>query len=43
MMDEDYYLLTLMAVARELNVFSIQKADVRPDLSGGDASADGSG
>ena len=27
-MDEDYYLLTLMAVARELNVFSIQKADV---------------
>ena len=27
-MDEDYYLLTLMAVARELNVFSIQEADV---------------
>ena len=27
-MDEDYYLLTLMAVARELNVFSIHEADV---------------
>lgn len=27
-MDEDYYLLTLMAVAMELNVFSIQEADV---------------
>lgn len=27
-MDEDYYLLTLMVVARELNVFSIQEADV---------------
>lgn len=27
-MDEDYYLLTLMAVARELNVLSIQEADV---------------
>lgn len=27
-MDGDYYLLTLMAVARELNVFSIQEADV---------------
>lgn len=27
-MDEDYYLLTLMAVARELNVFSIQEADI---------------
>ena len=27
-MDEDYYLLTLMAVARELNIFSIQEADV---------------
>lgn len=27
-MDEDYYLLTLMAVARELNVFSIQEAYV---------------
>ena len=26
--DEDYYLLTLMAVARELNIFSIQEADV---------------
>ena len=26
--DEDYYLLTLMAVAMELNVFSIQEADV---------------
>ena len=27
-MDEDYYRLTLMAVARELNVFSIHEADV---------------
>ena len=27
-MNEDYYLLTLMAVARELNVFSIHEADV---------------
>ena len=27
-MDEDYYLLTLMAIARELNVFSIREADV---------------
>ena len=27
-MDEDYYLLTLMAVAQELNVFSIHEADV---------------
>lgn len=27
-MDEEYYLLTLMAVARELNVFSIREADV---------------
>lgn len=27
-MDEDYYLLTLMAMTRELNVFSIQEADV---------------
>ena len=27
-MDGDYYLLTLMAVARELNVFSIQEPDV---------------
>ena len=27
-MNEDYYLLTLMAVARELNIFSIQEADV---------------
>ena len=26
--DKDYYLLTLMAVARELNIFSIQEADV---------------
>lgn len=26
--DEDYYLLALMAVARELNIFSIQEADV---------------
>lgn len=26
--DEDYYLLTLMVVARELNIFSIQEADV---------------
>ena len=26
--DEDYYILTLMAVARELNIFSIQEADV---------------
>ena len=27
-MDEEYYLLTLMAIARELNVFSIREADV---------------
>ena len=27
-MDEEYYLLTLMAVARELNIFSIREADV---------------
>ncbi len=27
-MDEDYYLLTLMAVARELNVFSTREANV---------------
>lgn len=27
-MDEDYYLLTLMAVARELNVYGIRKADI---------------
>ena len=27
-MDEEYYLLTLMAIARELNVFSICEADV---------------
>lgn len=27
-MDEDYYLLTLMAVARELNVHGIREADV---------------
>ena len=27
-LDEDYYLLTLMAVARELNFLSIQEADV---------------
>ena len=27
-MDEDYYLLTLMAVARELNVYGIREADV---------------
>ena len=27
-MDRDYYLLTLMAIARELNVHSIQEADV---------------
>ena len=27
-MDEDYYLLTLMAGAMDLNVFSIQEADV---------------
>ena len=27
-MDEEYYLLTLMAIARELNVFSIRGADV---------------
>ena len=26
--DEDYYLLTLMAVARELNVYGIREADV---------------
>ena len=26
--DEEYYLLTLMAIARELNVFSIQEAEV---------------
>lgn len=26
--DEDYYLLTLMAVARELNIFSIQNANI---------------
>ena len=27
-MDEEYYLLTLMAIAREMNVFSIREADV---------------
>ena len=27
-MDEEYYLLTLMAIARELNVLSIREADV---------------
>ena len=27
-MDEDYYLLTLMAVARELNAYGIREADV---------------
>ena len=27
-MDEDYYILTLMAVARELNVYGIREADV---------------
>ena len=27
-MDEEYYLLTLMAIARELNIFSIREADV---------------
>lgn len=27
-MDEEYYLLTLMAIARELNVFSIREADI---------------
>ena len=27
-MDRDYYLLTLMAIARELNLHSIQEADV---------------
>ena len=27
-MDEEYHLLTLMAIARELNVFSIREADV---------------
>ena len=27
-MDEEYYLLTLMAIAKELNVFSIREADV---------------
>ena len=27
-MDEDYYILTLMAVARELNVYGIRDADV---------------
>ena len=27
-MDEEYYLLTLMAVARELNIFSVREADV---------------
>ena len=27
-MDEEYYLLTLIAIARELNVFSIREADV---------------
>ena len=26
--DEDYYLLTLMAVARELNLYGIREADV---------------
>ena len=31
-MDEEYYLLTLMAIARELNVFSIREADVKPPL-----------
>ena len=29
-MNEEYYLLTLMAIARELNVFSIREADVHP-------------
>ena len=27
-MDEEYYLLTLMAIAREMNIFSIREADV---------------
>lgn len=27
-MDEEYYLLTLMAVARELNIYSVREADV---------------
>lgn len=27
-MDEDYYILTLMAVARELNVYGIREADI---------------
>ena len=34
-MDEDYYLLTLMAVARELNVHGIREADVMQPVSPG--------
>ena len=37
-MDRDYYLLTLMAIARELNLHSIQEADVH--LAAGSADMD---